>query len=191
MIAPMSHLDEMTRKILRLRTLGAVEELERRWDEDDDFAERYNDSRLTLPEGAELEGDYPAGVKELYLATNRARFGDVTFRGENDFYRQNAVDFEGEPIDDRERRQIGDVGEQAILLDLASGEVIVYWYTYFKYGWDDGIMIRCADVPELVDTVALGPRYRELYGPPGDQASPWWEQDPWYVYLGETGMLDH
>ena len=187
----MTHLDEMTRKIAQLRTLGAVEELERRWDEGDDFAERYVDSRLTLPEGAELEGDYPGGLKELCLATNCAEFGDVAFRRESDFRHQTPVDYLGEPIDDRERLQIGDVGEQAILLDLASGEVIVYWYTYFKYGWDDGIMIRCADVPELVDTVALGPRYKELYGPPDKQSSRRWEQDPWYVYLGETGMLDH
>lgn len=184
----MHHLDDMKDKIARLRTLGAEEELERRWDEDDDYAERYNDPRLSLPGGTEIEDDRPAALKALYLETDGARFGDVKFRRANKFRGQVAVDALGEPIDDRDRLQIGDVGERAILLDTASGAVIVYWYGYSRAGWETGVVIECADVAEFVGTVALGPRYRELYGTPEKQKTPWWDRDPWHVYLTEIGM---
>lgn len=182
----MSGLDEMNRKIAQLRSSNAVDEMERRWETD--YGERYNDSRLSLNDPIELSGDHPDGLKALYANTNGARFGDIVFRRSDRFRPQKAVNEYGEPIDGRSRIQIGSVGEDAILLDTESGSVMVYFYTYFKYRWDTGVVVECADVPEFVSTVALGSRYTEIKGPTAKQASPWWSDDPWYHYLREIGM---
>ncbi|WP_100445339.1 hypothetical protein [Glycomyces xiaoerkulensis] len=184
----MNHLDEMSRKIRTLRSSNAVDEMERRWDEE--YADRYNDSRLTLRDPAELSGDYPGGLGEFFSATNGGRFGDIVMRIEKRFRDQVAVDAAGEPIDDRDRVQVGDVGEDALLLDKESGNILLYHYTYFKHGWDTGVLVECADVPEFIATVALGSRYREIRGPLSKQSSHWWEDDPWYSYLQESGMAE-
>ncbi|MFI9842478.1 hypothetical protein ACIHFD_35965 [Nonomuraea sp. NPDC051941] len=42
---------------------------------------------------------------------------------------------------------------------------MIYYGFYFKYGWESGIILVCADVPELIDTVALGQRYPPIFGP--------------------------
>ncbi|WP_035698191.1 hypothetical protein [Glycomyces tenuis] len=178
----------MNTKISRLRAEGAVAEMDRRWQAE--YADRYNASRLWLPDPVEISGDHPEGVAVFLKLANGARFGDITIRRESGFYDQIAVDFEGEPIDDVDRMQIGDVGEDAVLLDTASGRVMIYCYSYFDYDWDTGILIECEDLPELIATVALGSRYPEIRGPKSEQASPWWEEDPWYRYLREIGMAD-
>ena len=182
----MSSLDEMNQKIGQLRTLNAVEEMERRWDSD--YAERYNDSRLDLNDPIDLSGSYPGGLKALYANTNGAQFGDITFYSADRFRPQKAVNEYGEPIDDRTRIQVGSVGEQSMLLDTASGSIMIYFYTYFKYRWDTGVMVECPDVAEFVSTVALGSRYTEIKGPTDKQTSNWWNDDPWYHYLREIGM---
>jgi hypothetical protein len=183
----MSDLDEMNRKIEQLRSLNSVEEMELRWDAD--YADRYNDSRLTLNDPVELSDEFPEGLRALYANTNGARFGDIVFRRADRFRPQEAVDEYGEPIDDRSRIQIGSVGEDSVLLDTDSGNVMIYSYNYFKYRWDTGVVIECIDVPELVGTVALGPRYTEIKGPRTERTSPWWNTDPWYQYLQEINMV--
>ncbi|THV37747.1 hypothetical protein [Glycomyces buryatensis] len=177
----------MEQKIARLRELNAVAELERRcWDEE--YPEEYDEPRLELGDPVELSKDYPGGLASLYASVGDASFGDVGFLREPDFDSAKAVDSLGEPIDDHPRLQIGNVGaEDAILLDLTSGSVMVYYSLYFKYRWDSGVMLECTDVPEFVDTVALGPRYREIRGPLS-RTKEWWAEDPWYVYLQEIGM---
>ncbi|THV37748.1 hypothetical protein [Glycomyces buryatensis] len=180
----------MEQKIARLLELDAVAELERRWDEDDEFAENYNDSRLELGDPVELTENYPGGLASLYALAGGCRFGDVVFRREPSFSSSPPVGGDnGEPIDDRARIQIGRVGSESdtIFLDMASGSVMIYCYMYFKWGWDSGVILECADVPEFVDTVALGPRYREIYGPLS-KTKDWLVEDPWYIYLQEIGM---
>ena len=183
----LGHIEAMNSKIERLLELDAVEVMEQRWDED--YAERYNDSRLALDHPTELSGDYPGDLAALFALTNRPRFGSVEIRSESNFRETKVVDSLGEPIDDRARIRIGDVGEDAILLDKASGAVMIYNYTYFKWGWSTGTVLECADVPEFVDTVALGPRYREILGPLA-RVKAWWREDPWFEFLVEIGMAD-
>lgn len=125
---------------------------------------------------------------DFYRLTNGSQFGNLDFFHAKDFHDQKVVDYLGEPIDEREWLQIGEVGEQAIVQDKASGEVIIYWYTYFKVNWDSGVILQCTGLPELIATVALGPRYREIFGPIEKQKDPWWDEDPWWAYLREVGF---
>ncbi|GAA4915927.1 hypothetical protein LX16_4115 [Stackebrandtia albiflava] len=182
------HLAEMRDKIARLRALDAEAELERRWDEDDDYAERYNESRLALYDPVTSLDGVPAGLAGFYALTDGARFGDVDIRAYRDVRPQVAVDYLGEPVDDGDRLQIGDLPQDMLMWDRKTEHVIVYFDLYFKYRWDSGILVEVADMAEFVNTVALGDRYREIRGPLDKQSSPWWEEDPWYRYLRETGM---
>ncbi|MEU5871007.1 hypothetical protein AB0A73_05530 [Glycomyces sp. NPDC047369] len=181
----MGHVESMRAKIDGLRGSGAVTALERRWEDDPG---RYNAPPLTLGEPVALAGAYPGGLADLYLAAGPARFGEVRFLSESAFGPMDAIDAYGEPIDDRRRLRIGDVGEDAVLLDLDSGAVIVYWFNYFERGWDSGVLVERASVAEFADTVALGPGYAELHGPRERQRTAWWDGDPWYAYLLETGL---
>jgi hypothetical protein len=182
----MGHVESMLGKFARLRELGAVAEMERRWQVD--YGDRYNAPLLRLRDGVELAGDYPGGLAELYRASDYPTFGEVRFLREAQFEEMVAIDDAGEPIDDRRRLLIGEVGEDAVLLDRDSGAVIVYWFTYFERGWDSGVLVECASAAEFADTVALGPRYAEIHGAKEQQRTPWWDADPWFAYLRETGM---
>lgn len=176
----------MNAKIRRLRELGAVDEMARRWD---DYAEEYSHSRLYLYGGVEISESLPAGLHALYSVSDRPTFGDLTFHREGDFRSAEAVDYKGDSVYDGDLIRIGDVGEQALLLDSDTGLVMIYDYSYFKYDAESGITVKCGDIPELINTVALGPRYIEINGPPEQWDEEWWLEDPWYLYLMEIGMV--
>ena len=158
----MSHVAAMRTKIARLREIGAVEEMDRRWD---DYSDEYDYEMLALPEPVAFTGNYPGDLAELYRLSDSPVFGEIQFLDEASFEQTRAVDSEGHPIDDRTRIQIASIGEDAVLLDMDSGTVMIYWSSYFKYRWDSGVVLTCADVPEFVATVCLGPRYAEIKGP--------------------------
>ncbi|WP_112134365.1 hypothetical protein [Glycomyces dulcitolivorans] len=186
----MNHRDEMARKIALLRSTGAVEELERRWEDADEDPPYATYAVVEIADGAEPSREWAGGLGEFYRLTAAASFGGVDVRPEEQVKPSRPVDSEGEPIDDRTWLRIGDIGyEDALLMDEASGEVIVYVNSYFKYGWDSSVVLRCADVPEFIDTVAIGPRHKEIRGPVDRQSEPWWETDPWYSYLIEAGLV--
>lgn len=180
------HLGEMNRKISSLRESGSVVELARRRE---GHRTRYPASRLALFDGVELSDIYPAGLRALYRCSSHPSFGDIVFYRQGDFRAQEPVDFEGEPVGDGNYVQVGAVDEQSILLDMETGKVGIFDFLYFRHGMEDGFMVECADAPEFVNTVALGPRYREIYGPAEVQARPWWDEDPWFEYLIEIGMI--
>lgn len=175
----------MQTKLARLRELGAVEEMDRRWD---DFDDDFDYDMLALHDGVEMERQYPGDLAALYRMSDRPVFGEIRFYPEASFTVAPAVDLEGNPIDDRTRIKIAGLGEDAVLLDTESGEVMIYWYSYFKYQWDSGVILTCTDVPEFVDTVCLGSRYAEIKGPKDKQKEPWWDRHPWYAYLQEAAM---
>ncbi|PRY59750.1 hypothetical protein [Glycomyces artemisiae] len=181
----MGHLESMRAKIDGLRERGADAELARRWEDD---AGRYNAPPLRLGEPVALAGAYPGGLADLYLAAGPARFGEILLLPEAAFGPMDAIDAYGEPIDGRRRLRIGDVGEDAVLLDLDSGAVIVYWFNYFERGWDSGVLVECGSAAEFADTVAMGPGYAGLHGPKERQRTAWWDEDPWFAYLRETGL---
>jgi hypothetical protein len=184
----MNHRDAMARKIALLRSTGAVEELERHWEDADEDPPYATYAVLELADGAEPSRMWPGGLGDFYRLASAASFGGVEIRPEDQVAPQRAVDSLGEPIDDRNRVRIGDIGyEDALLMD--SGEVVVYVDSYFKYGWDSPVVLVCTDVPEFIDTVALGPRHKEIRGPVDHQREPWWETDPWYSYLIESGLV--
>jgi hypothetical protein len=185
-----THLDNMREKIARLRQLGSVEELERRWDEDDDFAERYNDSRLYLPDGYSLPSDLPGGLRDLYEICGDPTFGDIRFSEPSWFKNRKLIDASGNVVGDSEMLDIGRVSdEQFIFLNVDTGSVIIYDYMYFKHGMDNGAVLECEDIPQFVDTVALGPLYPDCNGPRRAWAEAWWLKDPWWIYLVEIGMV--
>lgn len=187
----MNHRDAMARKIGRLRSTGAVEELERRWEDADEDPPYATYVVVEIAEGAEPAREWPGGLGDFYRLTAAASFGGVDVRPEDQIAPQRPVDSAGEPIDDRQWVRIGDIGyEDALLMDAESGEVMVYVGSYFKYGWDSPAVLTCADVPEFIDTVAIGPRHKEIRGPVDRQREPWWETDPWYLYLVEAGFVE-
>ncbi|WP_026924958.1 hypothetical protein [Glycomyces arizonensis] len=187
----MNHRDAMARKIALLRSTGAAEALERRWEEADEDPPYATYTVLEIADGAEPSRAWPGGLGDFYRLTSAASFGGVDVRPEDQVTASRPVDADGEPIDDRTWLRIGDIGyEDALLMDEASGEVIVYVNSYFKYGWDSPVVLTCADVPEFIDTVALGPRHKEIRGPVDRQREPWWEADPWYAYLVESGLIE-
>ncbi|WP_335987922.1 hypothetical protein [Glycomyces sp. MUSA5-2] len=187
----MDHPDAMARKIGQLRSTGAVEELERRWEDADEDPPYATYVVVEIAEGAEPAREWPGGLGDFYRLTAAASFGGVDVRPEDQIAPQRPVDAAGEPIDDRQWVRIGDIGyEDALLMDAESGEVMVYVGSYFKYGWDSPAVLTCADVPEFIDTVAIGPRHKEIRGPVDRQREPWWETDPWYLYLVEAGFVE-
>ncbi|GAA1688486.1 hypothetical protein GCM10009830_40120 [Glycomyces endophyticus] len=187
----MNHRDAMARKIALLRSTGAVEELERRWEDADEDPPYATYAVLEIADGAEPARAWPGGLDEFYRLTAAASFGGVDVRPEDQVAPQRAVDAAGEPIDDRPWLRIGDIGyEDALLMDEASGEVIVYTDSYVKYGWVSPVVLTCADVPEFIDTVAIGPRHKEIRGPLDRQREPWWETDPWIAYMAEAGLTE-
>jgi hypothetical protein len=182
------HLEVMRGKLAQLRDLGAVEEMERRWEEE--YGDEYDTEMLAFYDPVALAGQYPEGLAALYQESDCPTFGDISFRRESNFSEVQPVGSDGEPIDDRRWLQIADIDEEAVLLDLDSGSVMVYWFTYFKYGWDTGVVLECDSLAAFVNTVALGPRFVEIYGPREKlQTPPWWEGHPWYEYLQEIGMI--
>lgn len=181
----MGHLEAMQTKFATLRELGAVAELDRRWD---DYGEEYDYEMLMLRDPVALAGEYPGGLADLYRESDRPVFGEIRFLQEPSFSQMPAVDAEGNPIDDRTRIKIASIGEDAVLLDVDSGSVMIYWYSYFKYQWESGVILECADVPEFVATVCLGARFAEIKGPKAKQKDQWWDRHPWYSYLQEIGM---
>jgi hypothetical protein len=186
----MNHRDAMARKIALLRSTGVVEEFERRWEDADEDPPYATYTVVELADGAEPSRTWPGGLDELYRLTSAASFGGVEIRPEDQVAAERPVDSLGEPIDDRQWLRIGDIGyEDALLMDAASGEVIIYVNSYFKYGWDSPAVLTCADVPEFIDTVALGPRHKEIRGPVDRQRESWWETDPWYSYLLASGLI--
>ncbi|MFB8282029.1 hypothetical protein [Nocardia colli] len=176
----------MNAKIQRLRELDAVDEMARRWDE---YADVYNSSRLYLHGGVELSELLPASLRVLYGLSDRPTFGDLSFRRECDFRPAKAVDYKGESVYDGDLIRIGDVREQSLLIDPNNGLAMIYDYSYFKYDAESGVSVECGDISELVNTVALGPRYMEINGPPEQWDEEWWLEDPWYLYLVEIGMI--
>lgn len=129
------------------------------------------------------------GLGDFWRLTNGATFGSLWIHRQGQIRPTSVVDSLGEPIDDRNWLSIGSVDEQALVMDADSGTVMIYWYLYFKHRWDSGVVFECADIPELIDTVALGPKYPLTFGPPERQKSPWWERDSWYLYLCEIGLI--
>lgn len=186
----MDHLAVMRGKLAQLRDIGAVEEMERRWEED--YGDEYNYEMLVFYDPVELAAEYPEDLAALYRESDCPTFGEISFRRESNFAQTRPVGTDGEPIDERRWIQIADINEEAVLLDLDAGEVMVYSFTYFTYGWESGVVLECDSVAAFVDTVALGPRYIEVFGPRKKlTAPPWWEEHPWYAYLQEIGMIDN
>lgn len=180
------HLAETRRKLTLLRDLDAVAEHQRRWEDADEDPPYYE--VVDFDPGAEPARDWPGGLGDWYRIAATASFGYVDLWAEAQVHPQSAPDSLGEPIDDREWLRIGAVGaEDMILMDAVSGEVIVYFSTYFKYQWPSPVVLRRADVPAFIDTVALGPGHREVFGRTGN--NPWWATDPWYAYLREIGFI--
>lgn len=182
------HLREMSAKIELLRQRGAVEELERRWEEDDEFAERYNDSRLALYPGVDLPEHLPTGLHMLYSLTDRPHFGDLVLHSHSSFHRQRLIDAEGEIIDVGNTLTIGHADEQSIVLDVDTEAVFIFDFLYFRHGLDSGFVLRCDSVAEFINTVALGPRYSYIHGPHETWGEAWWLADPWYLYLQELAL---
>ncbi|MFC8043289.1 hypothetical protein [Nocardia sp. NPDC057353] len=183
------HREEVVRKLARLRELGAEGELERRWEEgSEDEEDLYNAGCLSLPDGVLPEGEAPAEreLRALYRLSDGPRFGMVALRRQGSTFRMQAVDVEGRPIHEGTRLVLGAAGDGVyILLDSGTGAVTVYDSLYFKYGQESGVRLECDSLFEFVDTAALGPRYRELWGP---AESEWWAADPWWNYLVEIGF---
>jgi hypothetical protein len=180
----------MRGKLARLRSIGAVEEMERRWEEE--YGDEYDTEMLALYDPVELTGTYPEGLAALYRESDCPTFGEISFRRERNFVETRPVGLDGEPIDDRRWLQIADIDEEAVLLDLDTGEVMVYWFSFFKSEWESGIILESDSVAAFVDTVAMGPRHIEVYGPREKLKSPpWWEGHPWWAYLQEIGMIDN
>lgn len=182
------HVRDMSAKIELLRQRGAVEELERRWEVDDEFAELYNDSRLSLHPGIELPDHLPAGLRTLYGLTNRPQFGDLTFHSHGGFRSQELIDSEGEIIDVGNTLTIGRANDQSVVLDVDTEAVFIFDFLYFRHGLDSGFVLRCDSVSEFISTVALGPRYSYIHGPHETWGEAWWLADPWYRYLQELGL---
>jgi hypothetical protein len=186
------HLTETRRKLTLLRDLDAVAEHRRRWEDADEDPPYSTYEIVDLDDGAEPARDWPGGLGDWYRIAASASFGHVDLWDEARVHPQSAVDALGDPIDDREWLRIGALGaEDWILMDTVSGEVIVYFNLYFKYRWASPVILRRADVPAFIDTVALGAGHRDLFGRTGD--NPWWATDPWYAYLLEIGFIpgDH
>ncbi len=113
-------------------------------------------------------------------------FGEIMFFRPENFHAQPPIDMFGEIVRNGSFAQIGSVGEQTLLLDMKSGAVAIYDFLYFRHGYDDGFVVECSDVPAFVSTVALGPAYRLIYGPPELWQKPWWKKDEWFAFL--TGL---
>ncbi|MFG1790409.1 hypothetical protein [Nocardia sp. NPDC049149] len=177
----------MSEKILLLRSLRSEDEMDRRWAED--YQDEYDRPRLFISDGIELSDEYPAGLRALYRLSDSPAFGDVYFNPQHLFKRQPPIDDQGNCVRDGNLIQIGSVDEQSLLLDLDTGAALIFDFLYFRHGLADGFVLECPDVAELVNTVALGPRYSAIHGPHGLWAEPWWTDDPWYNYLVEIGMI--
>ncbi|MFI6167876.1 hypothetical protein ACIBCN_13935 [Nocardia sp. NPDC051052] len=182
------HVQAMRPKISLLRELGAVDMLERRR-ENRRLAERYPYRRLSLGPGTALPDEYPPGLRARYETCDHPTFGDLSFHPSNDFRVREPIDTFGEIAGAGDFIEIGQVGEEFILLDLDTGAVSIYDYLYFRHNMDSGFVVSCETVPEFVDTVALGPRYPDIHGPRKTWRTRWWRTDPWYVYLREVGMV--
>ncbi|WP_146161198.1 hypothetical protein [Nocardia sp. MDA0666] len=178
----------MSVKIELLRRRGAVDELERRWEEDDDFSGNYNDSRLSLPLGVELAEHLPAGLRALYALADHPQFGDLEFNAHQFFGPQRLIDSTGEVIDAGHTLTIGQAQEQSIVLDLDTETVFIFDFLYFRHGLDSGFVLRCDSVAEFISTVALGPRYSDIHGPHETWGEAWWLADPGYLYLQELAF---
>ncbi|GAD82602.1 hypothetical protein NCAST_11_01000 [Nocardia asteroides NBRC 15531] len=68
----------MGAKIELLRRLGAVEEFERRFEQDEEFGEIYDVSRLSLPAGVAGAEHLPGGTSS-FLCADRMRRSSVTW----------------------------------------------------------------------------------------------------------------
>ncbi|MGX1809001.1 hypothetical protein ACWIGI_25045 [Nocardia sp. NPDC055321] len=178
------HLREMAATIELLRRVGAVEELERRSEEDEEFYDRYDVSRLSLPAGVEIGEALPTGLRALYALTAAPQFGDLEFNGHKGFRAQQLVDHNGEIVDAGSTLTIGSVGDSAsIVIDVDTEVMFIFDFLYFRHGLDSGFVLQCESVAEFIDTVALGDRYRDIYGPHEGFDEQWWLTDPWYLYL--------
>lgn len=183
------HLHEMSAKIELLRQRGAVEELNRRWEEGEEYAEDYGGLCLMLHPGVDLPERLPTGLHALYGLTDRPCFGDLVFHSHSNFRQQQLVDAEGKIIDVGNTLTIGRADEQSIVLDVDTEAVFIFDFLYFRHGLDSGFVLRCDSVAEFISTVALGPRYSHIHGPHETWGEAWWLADPWYLYLQELGLV--
>ncbi|THV30160.1 hypothetical protein [Glycomyces paridis] len=188
------HLASLQVKVERLQTSGALEALAARWFEDEGEEEAedpdgiWDRDHLVLADPAEPVGDWPGGLADWFRLAGSATFGVVDVDAEAQVRPVRPVDSLGEPVDDRRWLRIGSVGgEDLLIMDAESGEVAVYFNLYFKYGWESPLLLRRPGVLAFLDTVAIGPDYRLVRGPVVRQRDPWWDADPWFRYLAETG----
>ncbi|MCU1645423.1 MAG: hypothetical protein JWN03_5698 [Nocardia sp.] len=185
------HLDEMCAKIELLRSRGAVEELERRLEEEGEFDEMYVVSPLELPAGIAVADHLPAGLRTLLALTQAPQFGDLVFHGHTGFHSEPLIDHNGEILDVGNTLTIGRVEDQgkSIVIDVDTEAVFIFDFLYFRHALDSGFVLRCESVAEFINTVALGSRYWDIHGPHEIQSEAWWLIDPWYIYLRELGLV--
>lgn len=177
-------------KIELLRRLGAVEELERRSEQDEEFGEMYDVSRLSLPAGVTVAEHLPGGLRALCALTDAPQFGDLEFHGHKEFRSQRLIDHKGEVIDVGNTLTVGRVGDSSsIVVDVDTEAMFIFDFLYVRHALDTGFVLRCDSVAEFIDTVALGPRYLDIYGPHEGRNEAWWSTDPWYLYLRELALI--
>ncbi|MGM7646559.1 hypothetical protein ACSVDM_16790 [Nocardia sp. JW2] len=163
-------------------------------DSENEFEERCEGQYSEFEDGAELilypgrdrVPDVPDAVAGLYALSHAPVIGDITFYPPASFASiEPSGDIRG--VDGESIVKIGHAGEFSLLLGWRSGAIHVFDPIYFNHGALTAVALVCGSLYEFVNDVALGPRYRELFGHVGPQSDPWWETSSWYSYLQELG----
>lgn len=181
----MSHLSDLTQKILYLRNHDSEWAFEdRRLEEDSEFEDG---AELILGPGRTPIADAPSSIVNLYAVTYAPHIGDILFYDPGAFV--TVDELEGVALENAPGGylRIGHAGECSVFLGRQFENVLIFDPIYFNHGAESGIMLACESIYEFVNDVALGPRYRELYGPVDAQSDQWWTTSSWYSYLEELG----
>ncbi|APA96043.1 hypothetical protein [Nocardia seriolae] len=130
-----------------------------------------------------MEGlSLPAAVIELYRLTGRAQAGDIELFGT--FDKGVIVDADGEVHrDDEHWVRIGLIGNDNLLINLITGEVMFADQYFWRYGENDASRIVAPDLLTYFDECMTGPRYREFVT---DEELE--EEDGWYRFLQDNNF---
>lgn len=146
---------------------------------------RFLIARGEIPEavGDDLDGlTVPPALVELYSITEAPTADYIElFDG---FDKGEIMDRDGQVHRDAEHwLAIGRIGNDKILIDLVSGQVMFSDQYFWRYGEPDSTRIAAADALVFFDECMTGPRYREFIDE-ADAADP----DGWFRFLLANGL---
>ncbi|MFI1238680.1 hypothetical protein [Nocardia salmonicida] len=175
----------MTQKILYLRNHDSEWAFEdRRLEGNSEFEDG---AELILAPGRTSIADVPASIASLYAVTYAPYIGDILFYAPDEFVPVDELEGVASASAPGGYLRIGHAGEFSVFLGRQFENILVFDPIYFNHGAESGIAMACESLYEFVNDVALGPRYRELFGPVDLQGDRWWSTSSWYSYLEELG----